>query len=169
MSERALNQRQREFVRLYCAGPDGVRGIAAKAYAVAGYRSRDPEFNGPRLLRRPHVAAAVIAAHEAAAAEAKGTLRCWKELCIAAQARVVAIARGVIPSADDPIGNAGGTRITNRDTAAAAKVILDAALEILDRGYPKKHLVHIEDPERVLAELLGMTPDEMRALEAGRQ
>lgn len=133
----ALNARQAAFVRHYAAGADGVRGNASASYAAAGYSARGhvAEVNANRLLRNAAVKAAVKRAHAAAEKAATQTLADWKDLAVDAQRRVVTIAHGRLP---DPETAAPGIAIVDRETSAVGKLLLDANLEIIERGYPKK-------------------------------
>jgi phage terminase small subunit len=56
-----LSPRGAAFVRLYLAGPDGVRGNATRAYLVAGYAPRNARTNAFRLKQNPHIAAEIPA------------------------------------------------------------------------------------------------------------
>lgn len=177
-----LNARQREAVRLWLVGPDGVRGNKTQAYIAAGYQARgnSAETAAARMFRNVQVLEAIAEFHEPKDAETKTKLRDWKAEAVPAQERLVAISRGEIPGAwykpkrrrgrvlgvpqVDELGEDGEpedqpARIADRDDAAAAKVILDANLEIIERAYPKKLQIGVEDPAGVLAGLLGVKPE----------
>jgi len=175
-----LNARQQAFVRHYTAGEDGVRGNLTQSYIAAGYTARGnvAETAAARLFRNVRVRDAIDAAHAKAEEAAAARLRDWKELAPGAQSRLLEIAEGRIPGsvakpprrgrglqamviegAPDTETGQGPARIGDRDDAAAAKVILDANLEILERAQPKKLQIAVEDPAGALAALLGVKPE----------
>lgn len=178
---RPLNARQREFVRHFTAGNDGVRGNQTRAYVAAGYSPKGAHKLAARLMANDGVQNAVAEAHRKAEEAAAERLRDWKELAPAAQQRLVDIAEGKVPGgiaqpprrrgqsmadylAELAAAEAAGAekppaRIADRDDAAAAKVILDANMEILERAEPKKLRVMVEDPASELARLLGVKPE----------
>lgn len=131
-----LNARQREFVRHFTAGADGVRGNATQAFIAAGYSPKGADAMGPRLLGNARVAAAIAEVHAAAESAATNKLRDWKDMAPAAQDRLERIAHGYLPAT----GTDGEIPIVTlgRDGAAVAKVILDANKELIERAYPKK-------------------------------
>ncbi len=64
-----------------------------------------------------------------------------------------------------PTGNpkAPARLMRGRDDAAVAKVLLEAAGMIMERGYPAKRYAgeEIHDPMASLAAIFGMTPEEL--------
>lgn len=131
----ALNARQAEFVRHYTAGADGVRGNATQAYRAAGYTSRAAEVEAAKLVRNPKVRAAIAVAHAAAEGGAARKLKDWKDLAVDAQQRTESLAAGFLP---DPANGGREARICDRDTAAVGKLLLQANLALIERGYPQK-------------------------------
>lgn len=153
-----LNARQREFVRHYVSGADGVRGNATQSAIAAGYAAKHAHVNGPALMANHNIKAAVIEAHRRADAAAIARLRDWKTLAPEAQDRLLALARGKIPVNVDP---AAGNPMHDRDDAAVAAIIRDANMEILERAYPKKLRIEGVDPRAELAALLGIAVEEL--------
>lgn len=124
-----LTDKQRKFVQEFLRD-----GNATAAAGRAGYRrNRSLARN---LVATPAIRAAIDAAHAEVECEAKATLRDWKVLAPTAQAQVEHIMLGRLP----PVGTVPETPIIalGRDGATVAKVILDAAREVLERAYPKK-------------------------------
>lgn len=153
-----LTARQREFIRQYVAGDDGVRGNATASYKAAGYDCTDASarVSAHHLLKKPEVVEEIRAAHRRAQAEAMGRLIEWKELAPEAQQRLVTLARGRLPNDDDPTG---GEKLEDGSQASVARVIESACNEILERAYPKKLRIENVDPREELAKILGVDPD----------
>jgi phage terminase small subunit len=59
----ALSVREAAFVRHLLAGKPGVRGIASKAYAVAGYTRKAAGQGASELLRKPRIQRALARYH----------------------------------------------------------------------------------------------------------
>ncbi len=116
-----LTVRERGFVRHYLAGDDTVRNNGTQSAIAAGYKPKGAHVIASRLVRKPHIIAAIEAFHRAAEAAAVERLRDWKDLAPDAQDIVEAIAKGLIFAAD----------------SFSTKIRLDAAIHILDRANGK--------------------------------
>jgi hypothetical protein len=144
---------QREFVRQYTAGAEGIRHNASAAYVAAGGKGRNANVIGVsafHVLNNPKVQARLLAVQREADAQVIAQLVDWKVASTAAQEKLITLTDGVFPGTE--------RRLQDRDDAAVAQVILGALKEILDRGYPKKLKVDV-DPRETLAALLGVAQE----------
>lgn len=118
-----LNSQHQEFVRLFLAGPDGVRGNQTRAAETAGFAGA----YGRRLMADPRIKAAIAKFHKAADKAVERQLEKWASLAPDAQHTVVQIQNGKLAGA-----------------ATRLRVRLDAAIHVLDRalGKPVAKLQH---------------------------
>lgn len=121
LEESKLNMMQREFVRLYLTGPDGVRGVGKASAIAAGYKENSAHVLASRILARDDVRMLVREFHRIADAVAINKLKDWKEVAVDAQDIVIGICDGSV-SSDEPF---------------ELSVRLQAAKEILDRAFGK--------------------------------
>jgi hypothetical protein len=160
-TEGRLTPFQAEFVRQYTAGVEGVRGNQSAAYKAAGGKATSPAVMAvvaSQTLNNPKVFAAIQALHAQADAVILAQLISWKVAGVQAQKRLIALGNGVLP--DD-------RAMVNRDDVAVGQVVLGAVKELLERAWPKKLRITV-DPQRALAQLLGIEQGELPMHEGGR-
>lgn len=163
MAGRLINGKRKEFIRFYCTGPDGVRGNGTECYKIVypGVAHEVAASAAGRLLRDVQLVAEINAYHAEATAQAIAQLVDWKTLAPMAQATMKHIAMGNIRQIDAVTGEHRYIPITDRETAAVAKVMGEYADKLVERAYPKAIRVLMEHPAPALAAMLGVTPEEL--------
>lgn len=157
--EKKLNPREVSFCENYVTGKAGVKGNAGASYQAAGYSAskKDTAYSsGCRLLQRPEIKEHIYRIQLEASKEAISKLRSWQELAADAQEQLISIAHGWFISKYDVLGkeHKEPIMIQDRDTSAAASVVLKATLEIIERAFPKNLQVPKDDRD-IIEQTLG--------------
>lgn len=164
--EKKLNPKEVSFCQHYVTGDTGIRGNAAASYQAAGFAAARGQatYNGSsRLLQRPEIREYIYQLQLQASKEAISKLKGWQEIAADAQQQLISISHGWFTSKYPVMGkeHSEPIMIQDRETAAAANVVLRATLEIIERAFPK-NVQPPKDDREIIEQTLGRRAPEQQ-------